>query len=189
MEGVKKVKLVTPLALARSRAPLFATIQCPGWRHVLPIASDTASEISAKIRKEREDFDVTPAPGMEFESLNRTPWESVIVAIIGCFPLDTKTLNQWGDQGVLVLDTTLTSRVGEPDSHADIWKPFIAAIIDALKKRPVPVVFASSVDRDTLLDINNTLERRGMDAIDWSTYRSLGYSRLARARFDLANYY
>lgn len=52
-------------------------------------------------------------------------------------------LTTWAQQGVLLLNATLTVRAGEPKSHAGRgWEQFTDAVIEALNARQDPVVFA-----------------------------------------------
>jgi uracil-DNA glycosylase len=41
-------------------------------------------------------------------------------------------LSRWSEQGVMLLNSALTTKVGEPGAHAKIWKPFTEAVITAL---------------------------------------------------------
>ena len=51
-------------------------------------------------------------------------------------------LTSWAEQGVLLLNATLTVRAGEPKSHwGKGWERFTDAVIDTLAKRPDPIVF------------------------------------------------
>ena len=51
-------------------------------------------------------------------------------------------LTRWAKQGVLLLNTTLTVRRGQANSHSEIgWKIFTNEIIKALSKRKKPIVF------------------------------------------------
>jgi uracil-DNA glycosylase len=51
-------------------------------------------------------------------------------------------LSDWANQGVLLLNTSLTVRAGEAGSHASFqWPLFTKAVLDALNKRSNPVVF------------------------------------------------
>ena len=51
-------------------------------------------------------------------------------------------LEKWADQGVLLLNATLTVRAGEPKSHHDKgWERFTDAVIDILAERKDPIVF------------------------------------------------
>lgn len=54
---------------------------------------------------------------------------------------DGATLEPWARHGVLLLNTALTVREGQPNSHRKQWKAFTAAIIGLLAARPDPVVF------------------------------------------------
>lgn len=51
-------------------------------------------------------------------------------------------LDAWAEQGVLLLNTTLTVRQGEPLSHyGKGWEAFTDAVVAKLKERQDPVVF------------------------------------------------
>jgi len=51
-------------------------------------------------------------------------------------------LTSWAKQGVLLLNTVLTVRQGNPNSHARIgWQTLTDRIIELLDKREKPVVF------------------------------------------------
>jgi len=51
-------------------------------------------------------------------------------------------LTPWARRGVLLLNTVLTVRQGEPNSHRGIgWEPFTEAILAAVAAGPGPVVF------------------------------------------------
>jgi len=51
-------------------------------------------------------------------------------------------LISWAQQGVLLLNATLTVRAGEPRSHyGKGWERFTDAVIDILAQRPDPLVF------------------------------------------------
>lgn len=54
----------------------------------------------------------------------------------------TGTLVGWEKQGVLLLNTTLTVRKGQPQSHAGLgWQIFTDAVIAACSARPEPLCF------------------------------------------------
>jgi uracil-DNA glycosylase len=44
-------------------------------------------------------------------------------------------LSRWSEQGVMLLNSALTTKVGEPGAHAKIWKPFTEAVITALDSK------------------------------------------------------
>lgn len=61
---------------------------------------------------------------------------------LGCYIPNNGYLKKWADQGVLLLNTTLTVRAGEANSHKNIgWIYFTDRIIEILNKREDPVVF------------------------------------------------
>ena len=60
----------------------------------------------------------------------------------GLVPPAHGDLSAWADQGVLMLNSTLTLRQGEPTSHAKRgWESFTAAVIDRVNRMSQPVVF------------------------------------------------
>lgn len=61
---------------------------------------------------------------------------------LGCIRPNHGCLQGWAEQGVLLLNTTLTVREGAPKSHAGHgWETLTDAIISALSRRDVPMVF------------------------------------------------
>jgi uracil-DNA glycosylase len=52
------------------------------------------------------------------------------------------TMVEWAERGVLLLNRSLTCRVGEPKSHRDLWKQFFGAVMyNILKYKPeTPIV-------------------------------------------------
>lgn len=60
---------------------------------------------------------------------------------IGVYPRGS-TLCGWAEQGVLLLNTVLTVRSGQPQSHSRLgWQTFTDAVIELLAKRERPMVF------------------------------------------------
>ena len=61
---------------------------------------------------------------------------------LGCKIPQDGCLTSWAEQGVLLLNTVLTVREGEANSHKKLgWTVFTDAIISALDKRQDPVIF------------------------------------------------
>ncbi len=57
-------------------------------------------------------------------------------------PAEDSDLTGWAHQGVLLLNTLLTVRQGEPLSHADSgWAKFTTGVLDALNRRERGLVF------------------------------------------------
>lgn len=50
-------------------------------------------------------------------------------------------LSTWSNQGILMLNTALTTEVDKIGKHMDIWKPFIGYIIDMLNSRNEQYIF------------------------------------------------
>lgn len=61
---------------------------------------------------------------------------------LGCFIPNNGCLTKWADEGVLLLNTVLTVRAHEANSHAGIgWEQFTDAAIAALNTQNRPIVF------------------------------------------------
>ena len=61
---------------------------------------------------------------------------------LGCSIPNNGYLKKWADEGVLLLNTSLTVRSGEANSHRNKgWEIFTDAIISILNKREKPMVF------------------------------------------------
>lgn len=61
---------------------------------------------------------------------------------LGCEVPTHGCLEAWGKQGILLLNTVLTVRAGEPASHRNRgWEQFTDAVIRAASERADPVVF------------------------------------------------
>ena len=60
----------------------------------------------------------------------------------GCYVPNNGYLKKWADQGVLLLNTSLTVRAGEPNSHKGMgWELFTDKIIELLNAREEGIVF------------------------------------------------
>lgn len=89
------------------------------------------------------------AHGLCFSVLDKTPIPPSLVNIYKEIEDDLKIkcnssgdLTRWARQGVLLLNTTLTVRKGEANSHQGKgWEKITGKIIDLLSKRQKPVVF------------------------------------------------
>lgn len=61
---------------------------------------------------------------------------------IGTKPYDSGDLTRWAKQGVLLLNTVLTVRESQPNSHKQFgWETLTTKIIELLNNRPQPIVF------------------------------------------------
>ena len=61
---------------------------------------------------------------------------------LGCYIPNNGYLKKWADQGVLMLNTVLTVRAHEPNSHLGRgWENFTDAIIQAVNQKDEPVVY------------------------------------------------
>lgn len=61
---------------------------------------------------------------------------------LGCYIPNNGYLKKWADQGVLLLNTSLTVRAGEANSHKNKgWEIFTDKIISLINEKTDPVVF------------------------------------------------
>jgi len=78
---------------------------------------------------------VTPPPSLQniFKELH---------ADLGCYIPNNGYLKKWADQGVMLLNTVLTVRAGQPNSHKNMgWEIFTDRVISLLNAREDPLVF------------------------------------------------
>lgn len=61
---------------------------------------------------------------------------------LNCYIPNNGYLKKWADQGVLLLNTVLTVRAGEANSHKNKgWERFTTKVIEVLNKKETPIVF------------------------------------------------
>ena len=53
----------------------------------------------------------------------------------GFYPVKDGNLESWTKQGILLLNTALTVKESEPESHIDLWNPFSKKIIQKLSEK------------------------------------------------------
>ena len=69
--------------------------------------------------------DIQPSLQYMFDAINKTIYDGSNIC-------QNKDLKRWSNQGVLMLNTALTTTVGRPGQHHIIWRPFIAYLFDYL---------------------------------------------------------
>jgi len=61
---------------------------------------------------------------------------------LGCYIPNNGHLLKWAQQGVLLLNTVLTVRAHEANSHKNMgWESFTDKVIETINRKPEPVVF------------------------------------------------
>ena len=61
---------------------------------------------------------------------------------LGCYIPNNGTLTKWAKQGVLLLNTVLTVRAHQANSHRGMgWEQFTDSVIELVDKKDSPVVF------------------------------------------------
>lgn len=50
-------------------------------------------------------------------------------------------LRTWAKQGVLLLNSALSTQIGKPGSHQEMWKPFVATLIDHLNRTKPGLIY------------------------------------------------
>jgi len=80
-------------------------------------------------------------PGIEAPPSLKNMYKEIVDELGGFIP-DNGYLLPWAKQGVLLLNTVLTVRSGEPNSHRKKgWEQFTTRVIEELNKRKEPVAF------------------------------------------------
>ncbi|WP_294403454.1 uracil-DNA glycosylase [uncultured Clostridium sp.] len=75
---------------------------------------------------------------------------------LNCYIPNNGYLKKWADQGVLLLNTVLTVRAGEANSHKNKgWEEFTTKVINVLNEKETPVVFIlwgnNAISKETLI--------------------------------------
>ncbi len=61
---------------------------------------------------------------------------------LGCYIPNNGTLTKWAEQGVMLLNSSLTVRGGEANSHRNKgWENFTDAVVKIYNKREKPIIF------------------------------------------------
>ncbi len=112
---------------------------------------------------------------------------------LGCFIPNNGYLLKWADQGVLLLNTVLTVRAGEPNSHKPYgWTRFTDHIIRLLAQREAPMVFIlwgkNAQDKKSLIAGHGHLILESVHPSPLSAYRGfLGSKPFSKANAFLEN--
>lgn len=101
---------------------------------------------------------------------------------LGCTVPNNGYLMKWADQGVLLLNTVLTVRGGEPNSHKSLgWTRFTDHIITLLNQRETPMVFIlwgkNAQDKKSLITDPSHLILQSVHPSPLSSYRGFFGSR------------
>ncbi|NLV88009.1 MAG: uracil-DNA glycosylase [Tissierellia bacterium] len=79
---------------------------------------------------------------------------------LGCYIPNHGSLTKWAKEGVLLLNTSLTVRARQPNSHSNIgWEIFTDHIIELLNERKDPIVF--------ILWGNNAIRKKALITNPW----------------------
>lgn len=79
--------------------------------------------------------------GIKIPSSLQNIYKELVTDIPGWQKPETGDLSHWARQGVLLINTALTVRQGQPKSHLDIWRPFTDRVLTLLSKRKQGLVF------------------------------------------------
>ncbi len=123
---------------------------------------------------------------------------NIFKEIDACLPRDTPReqttdLTRWAEQGVLLLNTTLTVQAGKPASHANLgWQAFTDACIAALNRNREGLAFllwgAHAQAKAPLVDPARHLVLQAAHPSPFSAHRGfLGCAHFARANAHLAS--
>ncbi|ADH98160.1 uracil-DNA glycosylase [Salisediminibacterium selenitireducens] len=103
-------------------------------------------------------------------------------ADLGCPAVDHGYLAPWAEEGVLLLNTVLTVREGEPKSHQKQgWERFTNRVIESLNEKESPVVFilwgADARKKAAMIDHHRHLILEAPHPSPLSAYRGFFGSR------------
>lgn len=101
---------------------------------------------------------------------------------LGCYIPNNGYLKKWADQGVLLLNATLTVENSKPNSHKDIgWTIFTDNIISIISERKDPIVFILwgkfAQDKEHLIKGNHHLIIKSAHPSPFSAHRGFFSSK------------
>ena len=108
------------------------------------------SEVKVVILGQDPYHNVNQAHGLSFSVLPSQPvippsLQNIYKELaddLGCTIPTTGYLKKWAEQGVLMLNTVLTVRAHQANSHKGKgWEQFTDAILEAVNQKPEPVVY------------------------------------------------
>jgi uracil-DNA glycosylase len=86
---------------------------------------DVADGIAFSCSKSKTPGQIQPSLKFILQEVNRTIYNDDYVSI-------NPDLSRWSRQGVLMLNTALTTEIGKIGKHYEIWKPFLNYLFDYL---------------------------------------------------------
>ena len=99
-------------------------------------------ELFTFVKDEYSKYVVYPPADDIFNAFHFTPLSKVKVLILGQDPYHNGYLKKWADQGVLLLNTVLTVRAHQANSHQGHgWEQFTDAVINAVNMQDRPIVY------------------------------------------------
>nr|QOI90340.1 uracil-DNA glycosylase [Pyramimonas orientalis virus] len=87
------------------------------------------------------------ASGLAFESINTSPpsLRNIFKEVRRSYPDASCIIDKWAEQGVLMLNRSLTVELDKPNSHSKLWKPItnemLTLLNDFWKTNNIKVVF------------------------------------------------
>ena len=114
------------------------------WDEILAgeFEQDYYKRIRYWLKKEYAEQTIYTAAENIFNALRYTPYSKELQSDLGITPPKDGTLTKWAERGVLMLNTTLTVRRGQANSHKNLgWTTFTDHIIEKLNEHEQPIVF------------------------------------------------
>lgn len=88
-------------------------------------------------------------------------------------------LKRWSNQGMLLLNSTLTSEIGKSGQHYELWKPFIAYLFDLLNHNKNKLIYlyigkkaqewTDSIDGNYKFLVTHPINPDSLNNKEWNT--------------------
>ena len=141
-EVLQKLKFVDKSVLCPEYKNIFKAFnKCP-YRNLRLVVlgqdpypqKDIATGIAFANKESTSEYELSPSLKVIKESVinYEVPHNLVTFA---------PTLEDWEEQGVLLLNTSLTCRVNESGSHSLLWRPFVSALLRNISMDNTGIVF------------------------------------------------
>lgn len=137
-------KLASAITAINKLEPDIAKIT-PGPSDVMRAFHTPFARVRAVLIAQDPYYTAGVADGLCFSTRGKSPQPSMVninkCIANTCMQIPPTSLQTWADQGMLMLNCALTTRIGKPNFHADAWKEYTDAIISEISLLPQKVVF------------------------------------------------
>jgi len=165
------------------------------WKEILEEEFEKEYFVKLKetLEEEYKNYTVYPPKRDILNAFFLTPYSEVKVVLLGQYIPNNGFLEKWAKQGVLLLNTTLTVRDSQANSHSGLgWQTFTDNVIKSLNEREKPIIFIlwgnNAKSKEKFIDTNKHYILKGVHPSPLSANRGFfGCKHFSEANRILKN--